>query len=468
MNENRRVGVIGAGVAGLTAARRLKQAGITPVVLEAGNAVGGRSRSLRENGAVFDLGAWTFPHGGAVHSLALELGLGPDMAEIPATIGRFKQGRFSGGCLEVADLARPLSLVGPVVSLREAPAAAKLKALVLAGPGSGPDESAGAWAARHFSESFARNVLAPVAALFFLQELGTLSRNALMGTLRYLGEVRLMGFRNGMGRLAEALAADLDVRLNAAVESVSPAAAEKGSAGLELAGSGFRERVDGLVLATDAPSTARLLAPFLETGEAGALASLRDWPYAATLSVRLLLVGRWPASALQVLPPRDDDRWAAGLTLERAKHPHRVPADMEAVSLYPRPDRVARLLDMTDEAITDIFAAETARWMGVPRVEVAGSGVHRWRRAAAFMDPFPTARRQAALSGLSRLAERHPIRTAGDWLASSGLEGAVTTGESAAQACIGRFRGLLDLEGNAVFHEGYDHKIMRRARDDSR
>src|SRR6478735_3666304 len=70
--------VVGAGLAGLTAARRLVQAGRSVVVVEARDRVGGRVWTRpSESGAPIDLGG-TFigPHQDRIHALAAELGVG--------------------------------------------------------------------------------------------------------------------------------------------------------------------------------------------------------------------------------------------------------------------------------------------------------------------------------------------------------------------------------------------------------
>jgi len=54
--QKRSVGIIGAGITGLTAAFRLKQLGIDVVVYEAEQRVGGVIRSIRKNGYLAEFG----------------------------------------------------------------------------------------------------------------------------------------------------------------------------------------------------------------------------------------------------------------------------------------------------------------------------------------------------------------------------------------------------------------------------
>lgn len=70
------VAVIGAGIAGLTAARALMDAGRTVVVHEARDRVGGRLLSITSSGGHLDLGAtWSWPDEPLVQTLAHELGV---------------------------------------------------------------------------------------------------------------------------------------------------------------------------------------------------------------------------------------------------------------------------------------------------------------------------------------------------------------------------------------------------------
>ncbi|MCP4688166.1 MAG: FAD-dependent oxidoreductase, partial [Desulfobacterales bacterium] len=139
------------------------------------------------------------------------------------------------------------------------------------------------------------------------------------------------------------------------------------------------------------------------------------------------------------LPPRRDGWCSCGLTMERAKYAGRVPDGCELAAMYARPDRVAELSALPDEMLRDIFASELEQWSGVPGSRVEKHWVTRWTHAAALCDPDAPSRLAALEKALENLAGVAPIWVAGDYLGSSGLEGALGSAEAAARACLNYF-----------------------------
>ncbi len=361
-----------------------------------------------------------------MHRFVGEIGLEEEMVAIPTTVGRHVNGR-----LRTSNLGNPFSLIHRAFTPRELLAMGRALWMARVMPGKTPDEPAARWAARRFRREFIRDALEPLAGLYFLQDLGTLSRDALLGTLLYLSGVRLHSFRSGMGRLASFLAEGLPVRPGAKIDAV-----DFRSDGARVAGDGFSEEVDGIIVATPLPEAAKLLSPYIPIVD-GSVPG--QWKYASTLVVRLLLRGRWPDAALQVLPPRQDGWCSCGLTMERAKHPGRVPEGCELAAMYARPDRVAELSALPDETLKDLFASELGQWAGASMAKVEKWWVRRWRYAAAMCDPEAPGRLPALNAALEKLASVSPVWVAGDFLGSSGLEGALNTGEAAAEACLNYF-----------------------------
>ena len=68
--------IVGAGIAGLAAAIKLKQQGFTVTILEAQDKAGGRIRTTRNGGVLFDEGAsWIHgPQGNPITALATQAG----------------------------------------------------------------------------------------------------------------------------------------------------------------------------------------------------------------------------------------------------------------------------------------------------------------------------------------------------------------------------------------------------------
>ena len=231
------VAVVGAGLAGLTAARALRTAGRSVVVLEARDRVGGRTLNERVGDAdeqVVELGAqWVGPTQHRVLALARELGV--------ATYPTHAEGEylFASG-REVTRYRGTIPPMHPLALADLGQAMARLNLMARSVPLEAPwtARRAARWDAQTFATWLRRNVRARSAramlrlaleavwaidaaepsllhVLFYIRSAGRLE--TLLDTE---GGAQQDRFTGGSQRLCELMAADLDVVLGAPVRRV--------------------------------------------------------------------------------------------------------------------------------------------------------------------------------------------------------------------------------------------------------
>ena len=404
--------VVGAGLAGLSAARHLAAAGRRVEVLEASDGVGGRVRSDRVDGFVLDRGfqvlLTAYPEARAV----LDLGA--------LHLRRFRRGalvRYRGRFRSVADplhvpWAAPATLVAPIGSvmakLRLGFFGVAARTWPADGPLAGRDQTTAGWLANTgLDGALGDRLLRPLLAGVLLDpELGTSARQA-----RFVFRSLVAGAAalpaEGMGAIPAQLAAALPpgtVQLGRSVETVAPGR-------VTLAGGQGREAA-AVVVAADGPSASRLVPEHVTDPGSRPVACL--W-YAAdeapTRSRAIVLdgEGRGPVNNLAVVSNVAPTYAPAGQALVAAS----------VLGVGP-----------TDAGLDASVRAQLRGWWG--------AAVDHWRLLR--LDRIDHAQPQQPPARLAQ--PRRPVRLAdglfvcGDHVDNASIQGALTSGRRAAEAVL--------------------------------
>jgi len=272
------IGIVGAGITGLTLSHLLDRAGIEHVVLEATGRVGGVIRSTRCEGRILDHGPQRTAMTPAIAGLIRELGLEGRVVRVPPghPLFVYREGRLRRVPFTAGDLLRT-----DLLSTRS-------KTRVMMEPLTGrwrEEETVGAFLTRKFGEEAYRSLLGPLFGGLYGSDPGEMYvRHSLVETMQRMGISRsiltrflkgsfnraaapaAVSFEGGMSEFTAALHASVEgrVRLSTAVLAVERA--EAGGWNLEVRGpegvperGSARVRVDRVVLTAPADAVAGML-----------------------------------------------------------------------------------------------------------------------------------------------------------------------------------------------------------------
>lgn len=437
MADSGHVVVIGAGLAGLEAARRLGRAGLRVTVLERDPRPGGRAAGVEVLGTPFDPTGPALRSGDAtLRSVLADLNLTGALEPWPAHgLAQLHDGRLervaASSFREVARLpgvrrrhawrvprlGRQLDRFLPLLDRCAPERASRLD-----------DRSVRDFGRLYFGDSVLERWIEPQLAGFSLLDAANTSRAAFLLATGLGSEGGSATLRGGLGALVERLASGLAMHTSVEakrVESDGPGAlrvlaeSARGAAGLDA---------DAVVLATPAPVALRLAEPLLTSAERDHLGAVS---YAPAVALSVALPGDVRLPARRVLVPAIEGLPLAAVALTPLPDAGR---EVGAVAtLLPSPGFAARKIDTPSVplerevlAIADRMApgllgatvfTHLARWReGVPRFDVGA-----YRALAHFR------RLQADLRSRGRR-----LYFAGDHLVAGTVEGALASGARAA------------------------------------
>jgi oxygen-dependent protoporphyrinogen oxidase len=438
--------VVGAGVAGLAAARALQAAGREVAVLEAGDAPGGALRTDEIDGYTVERGPNAFQL--KPPAAAFLDGAGLADALVPAGPEARLRSLFSGGRLEPVPTSLAAALRTPLLSPR-----GKLRALAepLVPRGDPTGESAAEFVARRFGREVLDRLAAPFlvgvyagdetqlgaeavfpALVGYERARGSIARGALAAARdprRPRARAGSWSAPRGLGAFARALAAPLGERL--ALGSAVTALAREGTGFALETARGATLRARGVVLAVPAPAAASLLRA-LDPDVAEWLASIAYAPLvSAALGVDPAAV-RAPIRGFGFLVPRDAGLDLLGVLYMSRVFPGRAPPRRELLAAMLGGARWPGAVDAPDDVLAARLAAGLERTLGL-RDAAALLALTRWRAAVAQPGrdhPRLVARLRERVAALGAL------RLAGSYLDGVSIADALASGPRAASELV--------------------------------
>ncbi|MEP7009061.1 MAG: protoporphyrinogen oxidase [Acidobacteriota bacterium] len=395
--------VIGAGISGLTAAFRLRRAGLSVEVIEASGRVGGAIETHSEAGFRFELGPNTvLDNHPAVSKLLRDAGLDDEAnrEKIVASPAAKRRYLWKGDHLEPLPggppgllLTRLFSLGGKLRLLRE-PWIRRRSAAEIA---AAPDETVAAFVRRRLGDELLDYAVGPfvsgiyagdperlavrwaVPKIFALEtEHGSLIRGALAQRKGPSPGGAMFSFRDGLETLPRRLAQEIgDLRTDVSAMSVV------------RSGEGFRvETSDGpigarrVVLAVPADVAARLL----EEATEGKSRTFTEIPYAPVAVVALGVAREQivhPLDGFGFLAPRRESLRLLGCLFPSTIFPDRAPAGHVALSAFLGGRTDPEIVDpaiWSDDRLLGLVQKDLGRALGLysrPKLAI----VRRWPRA---------------------------------------------------------------------------------------
>lgn len=414
--------VVGGGLAGLCCARRLHQEGISFILVEAADAVGGRVRTDEVDGFRLDRGfqvlLTAYPEARAVLDYeALEL-----CAFAPGALVR-KEGQFyrlSDPWREPGSWFR--NLMSPVGSLLDKYRMSRLRSDVLRCSieeifSEHEISTRQALERRRFSPRFIEEFFRPwFGGIQLESKLGASSR-MFEFVFRMMAEGDAAVPARGMEEIPRQIAAGLpagSIRLNTRVQAIEP-----GTATLK---SGERLSASHIVVATEGPESNRLLKARMSVPSRSVtcLYFAADEPPVEEAILVLGGSGRGLVNNLAVMSLVSPDYAPEG------RH-------LISVSVVGLPSRDER-------SLVSNVTGQLKRWFGSP--------VNRWQHLRSYLI-------EHAQPVVVPLARTQPVRvqrglyTAGDYRATPSIQGAMESGRLAAEALLRDGRGEPDPDDGA-------------------
>lgn len=428
-----RVAIVGAGVAGAMAAYRLKQAGCTPVVFEATGEVGGRARTLKRKGFIFDtgavglLGSYT-----RTRDVAQQLGMANEFLTLKP-VGAIPR----DGVLRYLDMNKPIRsfLFSDLFSF-----SSKLKLVRVVRDvmrlGKHLNYEDVEALVPHDTETVEQYSKRALNQELYDYLADTLTRGAWLApgeqasVIQFLWTAKnftphMYSLKGGMNSLALRLLQGIDLRLDTPMLNIDERVGEV-QVSYRSAESEISEHFDGCIIATP-PRAALPLFPQMIAAQRAYFESAR---YSRSVNLHFALSSKPKPNALYIMVPKRECADITTIFQDHLKSPDRAPAGKGMVSVFLRAEWCDQRYETPDEQVIPEVMNKLRPWFGDLSEHVEDVVVQRWSECALLVKPgifVDMSRHFASVDSQAR------VQLAGDFAPFSSVNTAVVSGENAAR-----------------------------------
>jgi len=429
-----RVGIIGAGIAGLSAGYRLVKQGVHPVIFEKDSFLGGRLSSEKINGFTIDRGAYTIPDSHHYFlKLIQEFGLSDDLVETPGTAST-----FSGRQEHKIKVNSPKDfLLYKLLDLKNKKDLIKLfvyakslgKKLNLHDPTKKTldleKEKVSDYLIKNYSKELLEKIAYPIFADLFLGVPEDNSKAVFLSALRNLTHFKIFTLNKGMDEVAKKMGEKLNVKNKTIVRRVYKN--EKANTfHVEVERDPTIYEFDKIIFALPLPLVAELYDNLPEPLRT----TLRKICYTPSIVVAMGLKKPFINHSFMNTFLRDEIGTIATLVLDHYKGDQRIPMGKGLATAILTKNAGNALFDKTDAEIEKTVLNEMdAIWENFSS-NLIFTRVYKWPFGGVQLPPGALAKQVTMREDLDRLDQS--IAFIGDGLYRASIEVSLRTGYSAA------------------------------------
>ena len=389
-NPQKKAFVVGAGICGLAAAWRLKQAGYAVEVFEREDRASGRVKSIELAGNTIDTGATVFlPAYAETLALINEMGLTSELQPIRGSVVFPREGR-----LHELDMQRPLAaLFTRVIGWRSKLSLLKLvwrflklrKQLNFTNLGEARADDVDTLAdycRGRFPDEVYRYVLNPAIKFLYIHNGDTGSTIELLWWMHANGLGQPRSLRRGSSSLTDALAAQVTVHTGSEVTRVARDGDGVALTYRDASGTLQTAQAEVCVVTTPSPISAQICVDGLTPRQRKILSERR---YEACTVVSFCTKKRPAIDALMFMLPDDFEPDLATVIFGHNIGHSRVPADRGVINAYFMARWSDQYANADDATVVAAARERLRRWL--PEVDdTLATNVQRWPFTAAIAD----------------------------------------------------------------------------------